>query len=171
MRQFDDIENLDERVDAYVQRQKRIARFVFLGVNAVLFFIFAFVSLMVVTNTPELASLSEDAQGALIAGGILLTTGWAMSLLFQFISAIFDTGIGDASMRQQALTRVMAEHMLETSRLRRREKTKRGEDYEDGGRMVLGEDGELVELQAHDGESDHLMEEYYNQQEQRRQRR
>ena len=170
MRQFTEIDDLEERVDAHVQRQKRIARLVFLGVNALVFFIFAFISMMLVINTPELASLSEDARGALIASGVLLTTGWAMSIFFQMMIAIFDSGMADASMRRQALTHIMADQMLESSR-RYREKPKRAEDSDEGGRMVLGEDGELIDVEDSDRNTDYLMEEYYNQQEQRRQRR
>ncbi len=170
MRPFSEMDDLEERVDAHVRRQKRITRYVFLGVNALLFFIFAFISMMLVVNTPELASLSENARDALIASGVLLTTGWAMSIFFQMMIAIFDSGMADASMRRQALTHIMADQMLESSR-RYREKPKRAGDADEVGRMVLGEDGELIDPEDSQRDADHLMEEYYNQQEQRRQRR
>jgi hypothetical protein len=149
MRDPAQFEEMQERVDAEIRKQKRIARTVMLFVNILMFVIFTMVSFSILGDTPEIATLSDSARDALTASTILMTIGWATGIFFQGMSTFFDSGLADTSMRRRAITRVMGDQLWEASEQYRRlqsEKPKR-DPTESEGRLVLGEDGELVEIE------------------------
>lgn len=140
-----DYEALHNQVEIELQKQKRVMKVVFLGVNLLIFVLFAILTFAMVQNNPDLKAALDQVyidDAPLI---MLPFIGWGLALMFQFITLLTDLGIGDKQMRGQIIARELGTQMLQAGLTRSREKPKREPDQ--GSRMVLTDDGELAPVE------------------------
>ena len=150
-----DYKALRRRAQADLQRQKMLTRWILFIVNLMLYVLFVFIAWGIFLSsglakfTPNIPGVSQ--QDPLTAAMILLTVVGGIGLLFQFISALIDTRIGEAKMREQVMGRLVAQEMLrlgEDDDTLEHEKAKRVMRLTDEGELEdeTGED-EIVELE------------------------
>jgi membrane-anchored glycerophosphoryl diester phosphodiesterase (GDPDase) len=138
-------DNLDYRairknVEKSLKRRKSIMRWVFLGVNLMMFGVFTIFAWGMAQSTGLLVDGNPQGE-SLIGALIMLNIGWFTGILFQFISAIVDLKGADNQMRAQIMSEEISKAMLELGADESEapvEKAKR--------MMRLSDDGELVEI-------------------------
>ncbi|MEZ4669339.1 MAG: hypothetical protein R3E39_15650 [Anaerolineae bacterium] len=155
MRPEIDYPAIQQRVDAKVKKEMRLAKFVLFAVNLGLFVVFIFMAWQLYlsnggeppiweqfVNIPGIArSAGNPTTGALV----MLTVGWGIGLLFQLISLIFDTRLGERQTRERLMGR---EVNKELARLGLEPSTDQQEKSKH--MMRLSDDGELEELVTDD---------------------
>ena len=125
-----DRDAIREQIEIEVRRRKTGARWVFFFVSLLMFVLFNAIAWSIV------AAESTSSDGAMMGAMIMLVAGWAVGLLFQFLTAIFDTQGADKQLRRDVAARLVSQAMIEDY-VGERDKAKRKRTY------ALSEDGEL----------------------------
>lgn len=101
------------RAEKTLQEDKRNLRILFFFINLLMFFIFMFFGWgMFLSAGGAAANPSYTAgQNPLVAAMIMLSAGWTVALVFQFISAAIDTENGGKRMRERAFGRELAREL------------------------------------------------------------
>lgn len=147
MSQEMDYKGMRERVEASVRKEKNLVKFLLFAVNLGLFVLFLFMSWQMYLNNGGAPPVWEDfmnwpgitrtftnpATSALV----MVSMGWGVALLFQFISLIIDSRWGERSIRDRATGREMRKEMARVGLDELEEQQKRK------GMMRLTDDGEL----------------------------
>lgn len=120
-----------QRVEEGVQKQKKFARWTFLGVSTFLFMLFLIIAWGMYLGTGTAQFNDDPTTGAMI----MLSVGWGTTILFQLVSLFFDTKIGEQSMRDRVITRELGRELLQMGEDEMSEKRKHI--------MRLTDDGEL----------------------------
>jgi len=130
MNQDIDYRAVRREVEAQVVRRKRVTRWIFFGVNFLMFVVFSSITWGVFA---ENTIFSDDAMAALI----LMSVGWLIGLLFQFLSAILDSKSSEDRIREAAMGQALGKHLLEMSH--------NEEAFNDKHKRIysLSDDGEL----------------------------
>lgn len=138
-----DYQELNERVEKGIQKQKNILRGVFLAISVGMFALFTAISLI------------GNGQIA----GFMMGIGWLTTLSFFGLSAVADFGLFDKALRRTVMGQMTNEYMLEQmeAAMLNAEKPKRDTDHladnADVYAVELTDDGELVPLRRQsDGE-------------------
>ena len=142
-----DYRAINERVEVGVKKEKNFAKFILFAVNLGLFVMFLFMAWnMYLSNggVPprweefvNLPGVIKSAGNPATSALVMLTVGWAVALLFQVISLIMDTSLGERSIRDKVTGREMRKELarLQVENLEEPEKLK--------VMMRLTDDGEL----------------------------
>lgn len=139
-----DYQDLAQRVDKNVKNQKAATRWVFFGFNVVFFLLSLFITMSVFSQnavllTPE---IREALDGAIAAPFAF----WAMTILFNLMSALFDSGVFDKNLRATATTQALSEQLNETALQQMSEKSKRNSARLESDAVTINDEGELVPL-------------------------
>lgn len=140
MTQNIDYDAVRRDVEVLVKRRKTMSRWIFLGVSCLLFVIFSSVAWSVFANNPP---ANDDVTAAVI----MMSVGWIVALIFQFISALFDTRAAEESLRQQVAAQVIGKHLLDlgTDATELDEKRKRIYSLSDDGELEVVPDALPIE--------------------------
>lgn len=128
-----DVNELNERVEVELAKQKKIVPAVMLAVSILMVVVFGIVSLVL---------LGESDPEAAVMMGIM---GGAMAVMMQFIGLMVSSGISDNSQRERLVSKAMAQMLRElpTKRKHDRRHQLEDDDMSDGEIVTLGDDGEL----------------------------
>lgn len=120
-----------QRVEEGVQKQKKVARWIFLGVSIFMFILFLVIAwgMYLGSSRPQLSD--DPTTGAMI----MLSVGWGATILFHFATLMFDTKFGEQSIRDRVIARELGRELLQMDDEESREKRKHI--------MRLTDDGEL----------------------------
>jgi hypothetical protein len=139
-----DYKALRKRVQTDLQRQKTLTRWILFAVNLFLYLLFVVISwgMFIAAGGADLTpnipgvSQSDPITGAMV----MMTVAGGLGLMFQFISTILDTRIGEAQMRDRLMARLVAEEVMRLGEEEEglQEKAKR--------MMRLSDEGELEEV-------------------------
>lgn len=128
-----DVNDLNDRVEAELVKQKKIVPAVMLAISILMVVLFSIFSIAIASDgEPDVALFMA------IMGG-------AMAVFFQFMSFIIASGISDNSMRTQLVSKAMAKMLRELPK-RKNERRNNLEDepeVDEGEVVMLGDDGEL----------------------------
>lgn len=136
-----DYRAIRKRVEAGVQRQKRIMRSVFFAVN-----LFIYILLMLVGwgiflgfGGAEASTLAAQGQSdsPLVGAMIVLSMAGFMGVMFQFIGLMTETGRAEENMRERLVAREINRELLKMGL------DEPEEDQKRKGMMRLTDDGEL----------------------------
>lgn len=117
-----------QRVEEGIKKQKKIARWVLFAVSIFMFILF----LAIAWGNGGVQRNTDPTTGAMI----MLSIGWWTAILFQFISLMLDTQLGERSIRERVIRHELFREMLESANaIGFHEKRKRV--------MQLTDDGEL----------------------------
>ncbi|MCC6616599.1 MAG: hypothetical protein IT320_24210 [Anaerolineae bacterium] len=109
MNQDIDYRAVRREVEAEVVRRKRATRWIFFAVNFLMFVIFSSITWGVFAKN---MIMSDDAAAALI----VMSVGWLIGLMFQFISAMLDSKSSEERIREAAMGQAVGKHLLQMSR-------------------------------------------------------
>ncbi len=132
-----DYQDIDERVETRIQREKKLAKFLPFVVNLILFIgIMGFAWQRYLADGGIFPSFDQFSN--LVANPLLLVSfGWSVGLLIQFVGLIMSTPLGEWSMRESATEQVIHEEVVQMRKQPRESREKRK------GMMRLTDDGEL----------------------------
>ncbi|MCC6616600.1 MAG: hypothetical protein IT320_24215 [Anaerolineae bacterium] len=108
MSQDIDYRAVRREVEAEVVRRKRAARWIFFGVNLMMFGVFLIIAASIISGS----GASDGAMGALA----MMSAGWFIGLVFQFISAMLDTKSFEDRIRTEVMSQALGKHLLGMSR-------------------------------------------------------
>ena len=108
MTQNIDYDAVRRDVEVLVKRRKALSRWIFLGVSCLMFVIFSSIAWTQLANNPP---VNDDVTAAVV----MMSVGWFVALIFQFLSALFDTRAMEDGLRQQVAAQAMGKHLLELS--------------------------------------------------------
>ncbi len=137
------------RVEQGLQKQKTIARGVFFVVSLFMFILFLALAWSMFTSNGGVAPTASDFTNIpgvdrntdpLTGAMIMLSVGWGTSLLFQFISLMLDTKVGEQSLRERLTGREIANEMMRLGLEDEEPREKRKHS------MQLSDDGELESI-------------------------
>ncbi|MFN8529136.1 MAG: hypothetical protein U0670_11025 [Anaerolineae bacterium] len=105
---------LRDKVDQQISTQRKVMRYVFFGISVGLFVIFSAIAAGMLSNAfnsvPNMsAAVNDQISGAFI----LFFVGWLLTLIYQGITLITDSKVGERAMRRQAVAQVLAREQLE----------------------------------------------------------
>jgi len=148
MSQFDiDPDDLGERIEEAVKRQKKVAQIVFFAISMGLFILFSFMSWGAL-NSAGVGSIDAEQAGAVTGAMVMMSVGWGMSLLYQFITLAMNFPAAERQARTRMASRLFGEAMADQVIRGRRSKTKRREDdsFENlsDEPVTIGDDGEII---------------------------
>lgn len=135
-------DQVQERIENYIRRRKKVTRWVMLALNIFMFFLFMALSWGITLATPSLSSMLTETKSPLAALLILPTIGWGLGIFFHLLTALADSGAMDRSYRRRAMIGLMGEQIFANLMAQAgmgQEKTKR-----ESRPLHLGDDGELV---------------------------
>lgn len=139
-----DNEQLRERVDQTVKRQKKFMNVVLFTVNLCMFILFAILAI-VMLNGADLPPELVQGRNAPVAGAfILLGMGWLTSLFFHGMSMVAELGWLDRSMRDKIVAQEVGRQLYEQA-ASSYEKPKRRLE-EESPQYAISVDGELIEV-------------------------
>jgi len=108
MNQDIDYRAVRQEVEAEVIRRKRATRWIFFGVNLMMFGVFLIIAGSIMSGS----GASDNAMSALA----MMSAGWLVGLIFQFISAMLDTKGFENRLRTEAMAQALGKHLLRVSR-------------------------------------------------------
>lgn len=139
-----DNEELRQRIDAGVRRQKRLMHSIGFAVNVIMFVGFMLIAIAMLSSAnlpPELV----QGDNALVTGAfVMLGIGWFTSLVFHGMSVLASSGVLDAAMRDRVIVREIGRQLFEQA-ASNHEKPKRSLE-KDTAAYTVSDDGELVEV-------------------------
>lgn len=109
------------------------------GVGLLSFVVFISIVWGVIGTIPELADLDPRVSETLFLAAFLPSLGWGMTLFFQLINLLIDSGMGERQIRAQAFARVMSLQMMDTVLYGSKQK-REDTDLENA---TVGPDGEI----------------------------
>jgi hypothetical protein len=127
-----------QRVEAGVKKQKMMARVICFVVSLVMFILFLVIAWSMYVGNTGVAGNTDATTGAMI----MLSAGWGSSVLFQFVLLLFDTKIGEQSIRERVTGRELGRELLNLGEEEPDEKRKQ--------MMRLTDDGELEAVPSED---------------------
>jgi heme/copper-type cytochrome/quinol oxidase subunit 3 len=140
-------DELQERVQKGMKRQKAIVRWTFLGVNIMFFLIFLILLIAVQSNPASpINSLPESVSDVLILPLIL----WPMGIMMQFMHALMESGVMDKQIAARVVGQELGNQILENQLQAVSQKRKREADSVNDEAMTVSDDGELVPLHEAD---------------------
>lgn len=136
MSQDIDYRRVRRYVDENLSKRKNRTQQVFFFVSLLMFILFN----LIVWIVFNLGQYGENAIG----GGIMLSVGWGVSILYHFINLMLNTKVGEQQLRESLTLRGIQHEMArlgmaDMSELGEMEKPKRHETVQ------LSDDGELVD--------------------------
>ncbi len=108
------------RAEAALQKDKRTVRVVFLVITVVMYIVFMVMAWWMFINgggaAPGLAELTnglgfDGGENSLTGAMVLMSVGWGMAVLYQFILMFIDTKAGARQMRERAYGRELAREL------------------------------------------------------------
>ncbi|MFQ3568372.1 MAG: hypothetical protein SNJ59_15390 [Aggregatilineales bacterium] len=141
-----DRHQFEQRVTENMAKEKRKIRRVFFAVSAFLFSLFFIISMIVILGDP----LSRDAlaRGPLLASLILFGVGWFISVVYQGVGVLLDSGAADSSLRSRVVQQVLSEQVLDLmSDYEKPKRTSHADHPRPNDEASLSEDGEIVSLE------------------------
>lgn len=139
---------LRDKVDQQINTQRKAMRYVFFGISVALFVVFSAIAAGLLADAfnsvPNMsAAVNDQISGAFV----LFFVGWLLTLIYQGITLITDSKVGERAMRRQAVARVLASEQLEQiDRAIEAEQATDVKRKRDGG-YELTTDGELRPLE------------------------
>ena len=147
MSQEMDYKGIRERVEASVRKEKNLIKFLLFTVNLALFVLFVFMSWQMYLNNGGTRPNWEDfinwpgvtrtLTNPNTSALVMVSMGWGVALLLQFVNMLIDSRWGERSIRDRATGREMRKEMtrlgLDTLEVNQKRK----------GMMRLTDDGEL----------------------------
>lgn len=140
-----DYKKIRREVEKDLNQQKRAMRAIFFATNLLIYTLFVMIAWGMYINAggppiePNIPGVSQTDPIA--SAMLMLTISGGLGVIFQFISMMVDTKLGEAKMRERAVGRVLGEELLKLGAEEEetpREKAKR--------MMRLSDEGELEEL-------------------------
>jgi hypothetical protein len=141
-----DSQDLSERVQKYVQRQKAFMRWGFFVSHVFLFAISLFIGIGTFSET-YWADIPEPLQTVMIFPLVL----WFIALMFHLGSTLAGGGILDRQLAAQGVTKELGKQFIEQQLGMIGDKPKRDTSHLDADYVTINEEGELVP----DGEHHH----------------
>lgn len=143
MAQFNiDPDEVTERIEERLTKQKKFARIAFTTVSFGLFILFNFLAWGIMGSAT--ADLSPEVRGGLIGGMILLDVGWFVTLIYLGIMAILDLPAVDSASRKRLASHIMGEMLHESLQNPSAARSKRKRQDLADEPMTIGDDGELI---------------------------
>src|SRR5690349_21125308 len=119
-----DYDQLQERVQRSIKRQKMTVRWLFLGVNVLFFLIFLIMMIANLSNpTSLLNSLPESTSDILVLPLIL----WPTGIFMQFMVVLMESGVMDKQMAAKIVGQELGNQILENQLRTASQKRKREE--------------------------------------------
>jgi|GEM_PF-1580582 len=144
-----DPDEIADRVEIALKRQKKIMRIALTLVSIGLFILFNVIAWSIATGTGPAVDELANPQGQAVGGMTMLTAGWFITVLYHVILMIMDIPSVEKRTRARLTSRIMGEMVQESIsggilKRKRRESDDIGASLSDDEAMTLGDDGELI---------------------------
>ncbi len=135
-----DPDELAERVEADLRRQKAITRTVFAFVSLGMFVLFNVLAWSFASRVEVLGEAREAILGALI----LMDVGWGVTVLYHLIGVMLENPAVDRQSRARIASRLVGEQVFQQVTTRKAKRRDTSDELDEDEPMTIGPDGELL---------------------------
>lgn len=136
-----DPDDLADRIEADLRRQKAITRGVFAFVSLGMFVLFN----VLAWSFAAQADVSGEARETILGALILLDVGWGVTVLYHLIGMMLENPAVDRHSRARIASRLVGEQVFQQVTMRKAKRRDTSGELADGDEpMTIGPDGELL---------------------------